>query len=57
MTSTYVLQTLDELFVTRGLPEYIRSEQRLRSLRRKAVRQWLETLEIKHCYFEAGQPV
>jgi len=49
------LQTLDELFVTRGLPEYIRSDNGA-EFTAKAVRQWLETLEIKPLYIEPGSP-
>jgi len=55
LTSTDVLQTLDELFVTRGLPEHIRSDNGA-EFTAKAVRKWLETLDIKPLYIEPGSP-
>jgi len=55
LNSTDVLQTLDELFVTRGLPEHIRSDNGS-EFTAKAVRKWLETLEIKPLYIEPGSP-
>ena len=50
-----VLEVLDDLFVRRGIPEYIRSDNGP-ELTAEVVRRWLETLEVKPLYIEPGSP-
>jgi len=50
-----VLETLDELFLTRGFPQYIRSDNGS-EFTAGAVRKWLEILKIGTLYIEPGSP-
>ena len=55
LTSEDVLCRLTELFVTRGLPDYIRSDNGSEFIA-KAVREWLERLGVKTLFIEPGSP-
>ena len=55
LTSTDVLQTLDDLFIRRGIPTHIRSDNGS-EFTAKAVRDWLKTLNVKPLYIEPGSP-
>lgn len=55
LTSRDVLDVLNDLFIHRGVPEHIRSDNGS-EFTAKAVRAWLATLEIKPLYIEPGSP-
>jgi putative transposase len=55
LTSEDVLACLDALFVFRGVPEHIRSDNGS-EFTALAVRKWLETLAVKPLYIEPGSP-
>ncbi len=55
LKSEDVLACLDSLFLFRGLPEHIRSDNGS-EFTAIAVRQWLETLEVKTLFIEPGSP-
>lgn len=55
LNSEDVLCRLAELFIRRGLPEYIRSDNRPEFTALK-VREWLERVEVKTLYIEPGRP-
>jgi putative transposase len=55
LNSEDVLRVLDEQFLRRGVPEHIRSDNGA-EFTAKAVRQWLQTLEIGPLYIEPGSP-
>lgn len=50
-----VLDQLYELFLTRGLPEYIRSDNGA-EFAANAVRKWLNRLDVTPLFFEPGSP-
>jgi len=50
-----VLDQLYELFISRGTPEYIRSDN-ASEFTAKAVRNWLDNLGVKSMYIEPGSP-
>jgi len=50
-----VIDALNELFLKRGVPEYIRSDNGA-EFTAKDVIKWLSTLEIKPLYIEPGSP-
>lgn len=50
-----VLETLADLFVERGMPDHIRSDNGS-EFRATLVREWLEGLEVKPTYIEPGSP-
>ncbi len=50
-----VLDQLTELFVDRGVPEYIRSDNG-REFTAQAVRDWLKAVGVKTLYIEPGSP-
>ena len=50
-----VLETLDELFMIRGVPDYIRSDNGPEFVA-VAVREWFSTLGVKPLYIEPGSP-
>jgi transposase InsO family protein len=54
-TSEDVLDRLTELFVSRGVPEHIRSDNGP-EFTAKAVRKWLSRLEVKPLFIEPGSP-
>lgn len=50
-----VLDTLNDLFLQRGVPEHIRSDNGPEFIA-EAVREWLGTLDVKPLYIEPGSP-
>ena len=50
-----VIEVLSELFITRGLPKYIRSDNGPEFTSR-AIRQWLGNLEVAPLFIEPGSP-
>jgi len=50
-----VLETLDELFLTRGIPKYIRSDNGS-EFTADAVKEWLKILSIGPLFIEPGSP-
>jgi len=55
LTSQDVLDRLTELFVTRGIPGYLRSDNGP-EFTAKVVREWLERIGVKTLYIEPGSP-
>ena len=55
LNSEYVLATLFDLFIERGVPEYIRSDNGS-EFTAKAVREWLSNVGVKTLYIEPGSP-
>jgi putative transposase len=55
LTSEDVLCRLAELFITRGLPDYIRSDNGS-EFTAEAVRGWLKDLEVDTLFIEPGSP-
>ena len=55
LKSEDVLAVIDDLFICRGIPEHIRSDNGS-EFTAKAVRDWLGTLKIKPLYIEPGSP-
>ena len=50
-----VLETLSTLFITEGVPEYIRSDNGS-EFTANALRKWLESIGVKTAYIEPGSP-
>jgi putative transposase len=55
LTAEDVLDELSNLFITRGIPEHIRSDNGS-EFTATAVRQWLSDLGVKTLYIEPGSP-
>ena len=55
LNSEDVLATLYGLFIERGVPEYIRSDNGS-EFTAKAVREWLSNVGVKTLYIEPGSP-
>lgn len=55
LNSADVLSTLDDLFIRRGVPKHIRSDNGS-EFTAVAVREWLNTLKVKPLYIEPGSP-
>ena len=55
LNSRNVLEVLGELFVSRGTPDYIRSDNGA-EFTAKEVRNWLEHMEVKTLFIEPGSP-
>lgn len=55
LTSQDVIEQLGDLFITRGLPEHIRSDNGP-EFTAKAVRDWLKGLEVQTLFIEPGSP-
>jgi transposase InsO family protein len=55
MRSEGLLEVLDDLFIRRGIPEHIRSDNGS-EMTAKLVRAWLDTLQVKPLYIEPGSP-
>jgi transposase InsO family protein len=55
LNSDDVLQVLDELFLSRGVPGHIRSDNGA-EFAAEAVRAWLKTLDVQPLYIEPGSP-
>ena len=50
-----MIEVLSELFITRGLPKHIRSDNGLEFILR-AIRQWLNNLEVCPLFIQPGSP-
>lgn len=55
LSSQNVIDQLGELFITKGIPEHIRSDNGP-EFTAKAVRSWLERLGVKTLFIEPGSP-
>lgn len=55
LTSQEVIEQLADLFLVRGVPEHIRSDNGP-EFTAKAVIQWLQSLEVKPLFIEPGSP-
>lgn len=55
LTSTHVLETLGELFIRRGPPQHIRSDNGPEFCA-QAVKRWLKHLAVKTLFIEPGSP-
>ncbi len=55
LTSETVMEQLGELFINKGIPEHIRSDNGP-EFTAKAVRRWLERLGVKTLFIEPGSP-
>ena len=55
LTSENVLERLADLFITRGAPEYLRSDNGS-EFTAKAVRAWLDRLGVRTLFIEPGSP-
>ncbi len=55
LTSEDVLERLSDLFVRRGVPDHIRSDNGS-EFTAKRVREWLERIGVKTLYIEPGSP-
>ena len=55
MNHEAVLEQLTELFIRRGVPDYIRSDNGA-EFTAKVVRKWLKVLEVKTLYIKPGSP-
>jgi transposase InsO family protein len=55
LTSQDVIEQLADLFIVRGVPEHIRSDNGP-EFTAKEVRQWLQSLEVKPLFIEPGSP-
>jgi len=55
LSSEEVLETLADLFVQRGLPDYLRSDNGPEFVA-KTLRQWLARLQVQTLYIEPGSP-
>ena len=55
LTSEDVLERLSDLFVRRGVPDYIRSDNGS-EFTAQAVRDWLERVGVKTLFIEPGSP-
>lgn len=53
--SNDVLDTLSALFITEGVPDYIRSDNGS-EFTAKALREWIESIGVKTAYIEPGSP-
>jgi len=54
-TSLDVIEVLSDLFITRGLPEYIRSDNGP-EFTSKAIQNWLNNLQVGPLFIEPGSP-
>jgi putative transposase len=55
LTSEDVLERLSDLFIHRGVPEHIRSDNGA-ELTATKVREWLQRIDVKTLYIEPGSP-
>ena len=55
LTSEDVLERLSDLFVRRGMPRYLRSDNGS-ALTANHVREWLERVEVQTLFIESGSP-
>ena len=50
-----VIERLSDLFILRGIPEHIRSDNG-HEFASKEIRRWLKTIGVKTLYIEPGSP-
>lgn len=55
LTSNDILDTLSDLFIQEGMPEYIRSDNGS-EFRAQVLKEWLQSLNVKTAYIELGSP-
>ena len=55
LTSQDVIEQMADLFITKGLPEHIRSDNGP-EFTAKTIREWLEDLKVKTLFIEPGSP-
>jgi putative transposase len=55
MSHSYVLDRLADLFIKRGVPEYIRSDNGSEFIS-TTLRKWLKRVNVKTLYIEPGSP-
>lgn len=55
LTSHDILDTLSDLFIQEGIPEYIRSDNGS-EFRAQILKEWLQSLKVKTAYIEPGSP-
>ena len=55
LNSSNVIDALTDLFIMRGFPEYIRSDNGPEFVA-KSVRDWISAVEAKTAYIEPGSP-
>ena len=55
LRSTDVIETLAELFLTKELPDYIRSDNGP-EFSTKALREWLDRLDVGPLFIKPGNP-
>jgi putative transposase len=55
LTSEDVLERLSDLFIRRGVPDYLRSDNGP-EFTAKRVKDWLERVEVKTLFIELGSP-
>ena len=55
LTSEDMLERLSDLFICRGVPNYVRSDNGPEFTAHR-VRDWLETVEVKTLFIEPGSP-
>ena len=55
LTSEDVLERLSDLFIRRGVPDYVRSDNGP-EFTAKRVKDWLERVEVKTLFIEPGSP-
>ncbi len=55
ITADDVIQELADLFIRRGVPEHIRSDN-APEFTERAIRKWLSDLKVKTLYIEPGSP-
>lgn len=55
LTSHDILDTLSDLFIQEGIPEYIRSDNGS-EFRAQILKEWLQSLNVKTAYIEPGSP-
>ena len=55
LNSTHVIDALSDLFITRGIPAYVRSDNGPEFVA-QAVRDWIAAVRAKTAYIEPGSP-
>ena len=55
MTAVEVIEQLADLFLTRGIPDHLRSDNGS-EFTAKVIRSWLSRLGVKTLYIEPGSP-
>jgi putative transposase len=55
LTSNDILDTLSDLFIQEGIPEYIRSDNGS-EFKAQVLKEWLQSLHVQTAYIEPGSP-